>query len=287
MSSETVFDQIDKLSLRIGPFDLAYAFSNVRGIRRNIMVLVVLSMGLWMVLGFDSTWEQINPFLEAPVQSIQALLSTGPAHDELLYNIRKYYGIGNHWSAPVIYGLAFLILSRYLEAQGIVRSLNFFVSTALSLANIGIFEFIYNRCYSLYQSQWWTFSLMWPNARNILFFSTFVFTGVLSLILLHDLGLNVTYKPWKIALIVVSLILWVSWIYYPGPVGSLTVQTDWGLWTNSRMFPQTFYAVDVANDGLAKGIPYHVENNVIHLLNTITKIFTSGALLSLFMVERR
>lgn len=287
MSSETVFDQIDKLSLRIGPFDLAYAFSNIRGIRRNIAVLVILSAILWAVLGFDSTWEQINPFLEAPIQSLQALFSTGPAHEELMYNINKYYGLGDHWSAPVIYGLAFIALSLYLEAQGIVRSLNFFVTTALSLANIGVFEFIYNRCYSFYQSQWWTFGLDWPNARNILFFATFVVSGALALIMLRDFGYKVTVKPWKGVLVCISLMLWIVWIAYPGPVETLTVQTDWGPWTNSRMFPQTFYAVDVTNDGLASGLPFYVQNNLLHLLNTVTKIFTTGALLSLFMVERK
>jgi hypothetical protein len=282
--SESPFEKIDGMSLRVGPFDLAYALSNVAAVRRNIGVLVALSVAFWVGLGWDSTWEQLNPILENP----WPLLSPGSeAYEALMFQVRGFYGMGDHWSAPVIYGLAFIALSLHLERVGVVKSMNFFVTTAMSLASIGVFEFVYNRLYSIYQQQWWTFSFAWPNARNILFFTGFVLVGVLAYVVLHDFGYRVRWTWWKVALIPLSVGLWLLWLFYPFPTQPLTVMTEWGLWTSGPLFPQTFYAVDVFNDGKAFGAPFWVQNDALHLLNTLTKAVTSATILGICMVEKR
>jgi len=66
------------------------------------------------------------------------------------------------------------------------------------------------------------------------------------------------------------------------------VETSVGIWENTCKFPQTYYAIDVIpNDKIALGVPHHVEDDVIHLVNTLTKIVHTLATLSICMVKVR
>ena len=183
----TLFDDIDGFKLMVRGHDLFPPINEPKIIRNRIAWLVVISAILWMAWGFDSTWEMATPItnrlLTDPVGLITSVLDpSGVAYQKMLTEMASVYGVGDHWSAPVIYGLCFIGLSVYLERVGVVKSLNFFASTALSLGNIGVFELVWNRLYSLLQGQWWTFSFTIPQQiRNLCFFIVFVVLGAFSI----------------------------------------------------------------------------------------------------------
>lgn len=194
------------------------------------------------------------------------------------------YGIGDHWSAPVIYGLCFIALSIYLERNGVVRSLNFFVTTGLSLGNIGFFELVWNRLYSWLQGQPWTFSfVIQQQIRNLSFFIIFVGLGILSFLILHGLGYRIALTKMKTMLVLVATGLWLLWVFYPLPISYVTVPTTWGVWTNVNLFPQTFYAVQVSP---SVTVPFYAPNDLLHLLNVVCKAVSAAVFTSLCMMVK-
>jgi len=288
--SKTLFDKIDESEFKVGRFTLIFPMSNMREIRRRILVLVILSAMFWIFWGFDSTWEMATPItdrlLTNPIEFFNTVLNpSSPAYQKLLAEMASVYGIGDHWSAPVIYGICFIALSFYLERAGVVRSLNFFVSTGLSLGNIGFFELIWNRLYSWLQGQPWTFSFIIPQQiRNLSFFIVFVGLGILSFLILRGLGYRIALTKTKAILILVATGLWLLWVFYPLPISYVTVPTTWGLWTNVNLFPQTFYAVQIS-PGIT--VPFYAPNDLLHLLNVVCKAVSAAAFTSLCMMVKK
>jgi hypothetical protein len=285
--SGDLFEWIDRQDFHLGPFHFN-AVQSEDNIRRKILWLVAASAVAWGFFGWDSTWEMISPlwdtFLHRPLDLVPSLLDRGSA---MWSQTQVYYGMGDHWSAFVFYGLAYYFLSKYLQGVGVVKSFNFFAATCLSLMNVGIFEVVWNLCYGNFQGQQWIYALI-PGTNRfapwlMMFF--FVFLGVLMLILLYMQGYRVVLEGWKVALILGAVAMWINWILYAqfNHVQLLTV----GTWTSSRLFPQTYYMVN-------EGTLYHqilsahwVENNLLHGVNTLTKVFTTAAVAVVLMVKKK
>ncbi len=279
----TVFQRIDAQTWNIHGVSPFAVLQNVKVWRRYLLLCAIVACGCWAFFGWDSTWSQLQPYGEQLGPLLKGEISFG----EVRALSKTYYGIGNHFSAPAIYGFAFVFLSLYLERIGIEKSKNFFVSTSLSLMSIGIYEWTYNLLYANLQNQLWTITFAWKQITNLIYFSLFIAVGVLTLLLLHSEGyrLNLSRVTW--ALFIVSMGFWFLWVYYPFPITQITVETSTGPWISTNLFPQTMYAVDLSpNDGLAMGHPFFVENDLLHAVNTFGKIFSTGFLLVLFRFRR-
>jgi len=278
-----VFERIDAQTssfLGLNPFAF---LSNISAWRRYFLLLVIASSAAWVFFGFDSTWSQATVL----VSGVPALLSGRATFSALLAESRRFYGTGNHWSAPVIYGTAFIVLSQYLEYRGIEKSENFCLTTALSLANIGVFEWTWNLLYAHFQHQPWTVTFRWKQASNLFHFTAFIVLGALALLYLRILGYRLNLGRRTLTLFVFASLCWLLWVFYPFPTAQLQVATSTGTWTSSTLFPQTQYAVDLTpDDVVAVGKAFWVENNPLHALNTLTKALTTAAILSIFTVRR-
>ena len=287
----SVFERIDATHLAFFGLSPLGFMKNISAWRKYFAVCVIVASLCWGIFGFDSTWEQLQPFVTyfSSVATNPMLLAEGIPFAALWAEAQHYYGLGNHFSSPVIYGLAFIFLSIHLEKKGITKSLNFAASTSLTFFSIGIFEWAYNICYAVFQGQPWVITFRWKQSSNLSFFSLFILLGVLMGLYLHLSNYRFNLGTRTKALMLLALVFWLLWIAYPFPTwGNITVATSTGQWTNSRFFPQTMYAVDLdPKDGLAIGVPYFVEDNIVHLINILAKVFTTSAILSLCCVEEK
>ncbi len=287
---ESVFEKIDgktRSFLGLNPYAILWNISNWR---KYFAFCVVVASIAWVVFGFDSCWSQMKPiieyfsktFLSNPISE----LKNGIPFSELWEQSKEFYGIGNHFSAPVIYGLSFIVLSFHLEKIGITKSLNFCATTGLSLASIGIFELMWNSFYAFFHGQIWVITFQWKQVTNLVSFLIFTLIGALILLYLALEGYTPNLSKTTLSLFVLTIICWGFWVFYPYQVGHITVDTSVGPWTNSNKFPQTYYCVDIdPTDNIAIGTPNYVENDLIHFVNTFTKVVQTGFFLSLFMLK--
>lgn len=97
------------------------------------------------------------------------------------------------------------------------------------------------------------------------------------------------FNRYAVALIVLAVASALFWIYYPGPVTSLSVTLENGeVWTNSRLFPQTLYTVDLnPSDAVNAGEWFWVEDNFIHAINTYVKAVWSFVFVYVFKVIKK
>ena len=293
---ETIFDKIDAQKRSFYGFNPVAILWNVTNWRKYFAFCVVVGGICWIVFGFDSTygfgwlcsdstWSQAKPFLED--WNWLKLLQGKVSFTDLWEQSKVYYGMGNHFSAPVIYGLAFIYLSLYLEKVGIKKSLNFCSTTALSLMSIGIFELMWNSLYAYFHGQIWVVTFQWKQVANLCAFLVFVTIGLLVLIYLRLEGYRPNFSKISLSFLLLTVVCWVFWINYPLPVGYITVDTTTGLWTNSNKFPQTYYCVDVdPTDRVAIGEPNWVQDDMVHFVNTFTKIVQTIFVLNFCMVKR-
>lgn len=280
---KSVFERIDaqkRSFLGLNPFAIMW---NVSTWRKYFAFCVLVASLAWVFFGWDSTWSQAKPIIENIFPLLQGKISLR----SVLEQSKFFYGIGNHFSAPVIYGLAFICLSFYLERVGITKSLNFCSTTALSLMSIGIFELMWNSAYAYFHGQIWVVTFQWKQITNLCAFIVFVAIGLLILIYLRLEGYRPNLSKSSLSLLLLTIGCWVFWINYPLPVNHITVDTSTGPWTNSNMFPQTYYCVDtVPDDNIAIGDPNWVENDMVHFVNTFTKIVQTMFILNICMVKR-
>lgn len=275
---KSIFDKIDSQKWTFKGFSPFAVMQNAKTWRRYMLFCFVATVLCWAVFGWDSTWSMLQPY----ASNIGALLTGRISFAEVRAQSQVYYGVGNHFSAPVIYSIAFITLSLHFEKYGITKSRNFFATTSLSLMSIGIFELIYNVAYANFQNQPWTMAFVWKQVTNLVFFIMFTVVGVLTLVYLYTEGYRLNFGKRTKVLSVIAIALWLTWIFYPFPVDYITVATTAGDWTNTAMFPQTMYAIDMDPlDGLAIGVPFFIENNLLHAVNTFAKMVSATALLSL------
>ena len=287
---ESVFDRIDAQKRSFLGVNPAAILWNVTNWRKYFAFCVVCASVAWIVFGFDSCWSQLKPFIDyfsIFIRNPFAEINSGIPLRELWAESYVYYGIGNHFSAPVIYGLSFIYLSRHLEKVGITKSLNFCATTGISLMSIGIFELMWNSCYAVFQGQTWVITFQWKQVTNLMSFVAFTIIGLLCIIYLYLDGYKLNLSKLSLSLFLLTVICWGFWINYPLSVGHITVDTTTGLWTNSDKFPQTYYAVDVdPTDKVAIGEPNWVKNDIIHFVNTLTKVVQTAFILNICMVKK-
>jgi len=288
-----LFRQLDNSQFSFLGFSPTAVFSNIHSWRTYFSLCALGAGALWLFFGFDSVWSQLNPFITyftGPFLSNPQLFFLQPIQtlQTLYHSSLVYYGIGNHFSAPVIYGTTFVYYSLFLEQTLKIRgSLNFFTTTSLSLLNIGIFEWLWNGNYAYWQNQPWTITLQWKQITNLVSFSVFITIGLLVIVYYLLNGYRLNNSPRTKLLGSLSLLMWLTWIFYPLPIDHISVETTTGTWTNTARFPQTYYAVDTDPlDNVAIGSPNHVENDFLHFWNTLTKVITTWFLYSLYCFRR-
>jgi len=282
-NNKDIFVLLDRASLRLGSFDFLGFLWNIHAWRRYFLFCVVACSTCWLIFGFDSTWSQLLPF----VDNFPQLLAGKASFSQVWKETQKYYGTGNHFSAPVIYGSAWILLSIYLEKIGIRKSKNFILTSSLSLANIGLFEWIYNLLYANLQNQPWTIQFVWKQATNLTSFTLYTLVGSLALLYLYAEGYKPNMNKTTKILFMSSVFFLLLWVFFPFPTQTLTVETSIGTWISSKLFPQTMYAVDLdPSDGVAIGQAFYVQNDLLHFVNLMAKITFTSFFLSLCMVKR-
>lgn len=279
----SVFNKIDNFNFTFLGFNPLGALKNVKIWRRYILILLILSTFSWLIFGWESTWSQ--PFTY--VKSLPLLLTGQTTLTQVQVEALSFYGIGQHLSSFVIYGFSFLLISIHLEKLNIKKSLNFMSSLALTAMSVGVYELIYNVLYSNLQNQSWTFSLQWRQGLNIFMFSFFAVLGIITLVYLYSFGYRPNFSLLTRFLLLMSYITYGIWVFYPLPTQTLTMETTTGTWSSTQFFPQTMYAVDINPlDEQATGEPVFVENNTIHLVNILNKVFVSLTILNFIMIRR-
>lgn len=288
-----VFPKIDSLSNLKNPllFRLSSILWYVEGWRKFVLVSVVLSSFFWVLLGFDSTVGQIIPVsldLSAPslITSFPTFLSGYISLSELVEHTKACYGLGTHWSAVVIYGLFFILLSKHYERIGIKKSMNLILSLFFTLLAISIFELAWMFSYAHFQNQPWVLGTKHAPFRMNTFF---IMVGVLAVVFTLASPYNFNFNKKSLSLILLSLGLWGLWIFYPLPVRSLSVLITTGeIWSNTPNFPQTQYTIDVYPlDNLRAGFAFHVEDNIVHFINTFTKAILALTVFNFCVLKKK
>lgn len=280
---ESIFKKIDSHDRSFLGFNPLFALKNVSAWRKYFALCVVVSGALWGAFGWDSCWSQLKPFGENIIPLLTGKISLRSVWEMC----RQFYGIGNHFSAPVIYGLSFITLSLYLEKVEIKKSLNFISSTAFSLASIGVFELTWNFLFAHFQTQPWTFTFVPEQSYLLIMFTVFVTVGGLMFLCLYAEGYKPNLGHRSLIFLVAAVSSWILWVNYPLPIEQLQVQTTTGMWTSTNKFPQTSFAVDIdPTDGVAIGELYWVENDILHGVNNLAKVLTTLAILSICSVKK-
>lgn len=280
---KSIFDRIDEFNHSYFGFNPVGALKNISMWRKYIFLLTVACSFCWVVFGWESTWSMLYFYLKSvPAlvfgQTTVALVQSGAVQD---------YGIGQHFSTAVIYGVSFLLLSWHLEKEGIRYSMNFALTAAFSFMSVGVYEVVYNFLYATFQNQAWTFEFVWKQGLNLTVFIFFIVVGVTSLVYVYSCGFRPHVGKWTLVFLAASVLTYCLWIFYPFPVSGLTVQTTAGVWSNTHLFPQTMYAVDLNPvSGVAIGFPYFVGNWFLHFVNVLNKALVSLTVLSFVMVRK-
>ena len=280
---DTIFSKIDSYKHSFLGFSPVGFLKNSRTWRRYVALLTLTSAFFWILLGWEATWTQPLEF----VKHIPYALSGQISVSQLFAESSSFYGLGQHLSSPIIYGVCFILLSVYFEKHNIRKSMNFIFSTLLTLMSVGMYELIYNVLYSNLQLQPWTLTLQPKQGLNIGMFAFFVVMGAVAIVYLYSLKFKLNFNKTTKILLALTCLTYALWIFYP-VASSLTVQTTVGAWTSTPLFPQTMYAVDIdPTDAVAVGVPYFVQNDGLHLVNVLNKLFFSLSVLSLVMIRSK
>lgn len=279
------FGYFDKTCINILGVDLLL-FKYHDRLRKIIWWGIWTATALWILMGFDSGYGQIEYAVYAAKDYLLSPSST-PFWEQVIAGWNYAYGKTMHWSAFTIYGLLYWATSWHLENElGLTKTKNSAYSLAFTLFNIGIFEWGWMYGYAFFHDQWWSVTWRMPQLRIIIQNVAFTFIGLSTLLLFWIQGLVhdeqgeivdriYTFKPNKKLLFIsiltiASTILWVSYPWNVKPVS--TYVEGYGLWQNSNLFPQTLYTVDTnILDNVNAGEWFYVQDNLVHLINTIVK----------------
>ena len=277
---KTVFERIDESDYHIGSFYPFLVLRNVTAWRIYFRFIALFGFCLWLVYGFDSVIEQTYPLIDNFIPLLMGKIS----FSEIVAMMQEVYGKGSHFSAVVIYGVAWLYLSDTLEKNGITKSFNFFSSMLLTFLNMGIFEIAWNRACAYYQNLPW----LMLQTSNIPQYYAWIGVGLLFLLYSYYYGFKLNFSNSSTIFVALAIITWGFWVYFPLPTQQINVITTEGLWTSSKLFPQTLYTVDLdPTDNVYKGVFYYVENNWVHLTNVLAKIFTTSAIVLICSLRKK
>lgn len=272
-------------------------FQKYKKLRKSLLVFASVSFCCWVVFGFDSTPLQ---FFHVLYEGVPAYIQGTATLNDLVDIYNLYYGKEMHYSAFVIYFGLFYVLSKSWEKAGVTKSKNLVFSFGAMFFSVAVFEFFWMLSYATFQNQSWVITWRFPQAKILIQNTIFLMCGVLSsLYMLTERWfwkgkemLNRAYyfraKDIKVFLFVgLSVASALFWIYYPGYVAPLTVELETGeTWSNSAMFPQTLYTIDLnPEDSVNAGVWFYLENNLIHATNTIVKLIWAIATFYIFRVK--
>lgn len=291
------FGFFDKTFIKIFGVDLLL-FKYHDRLRKIVWWGIWSSLALWILMGFDSGYGQIEYALYAAKDYFLSQ-STMSLRDSVIEGWNWSYGKTMHWSAFTIYGLLYWTTSWHFEKElGFTKTKNSAFSLAFTLFNIGVFEWAWMYGYAFFHDQWWSVTWRMPQFRIIIQNVGFTFVGLSTLILfwiqglVHDekgnvIGKIYSFKP-SGAFILFSLLTIASsalWVYYPWAVKPVETYVEgYGNWTNSKLFPQTLYTVDTnLLDDVNAGEWFYVEDDLVHLMNTGVKYLLS--LVGLYYVK--
>ncbi len=290
------FSYVDRFNLTVKGLNFNF-FQKYKATRKTALYGAMFCLVCWIIFGFDSTPLQ---FINTLYVGVPGFLQGTKTLQDLVVMYHSFYGKEMHYSALVIYFSLFYFMSRSWEAAGVVKTKNIVFSFAGMFLSIAVFEWFWIYSFGVFQNQPWVYSWQFPQARIL--FQNFGFTLIGSLTCLYMLterwhwngriqGERAYYfdaRSWKLWLFVgLSVAAALFWIYYPGYIQPISVNiADGTVWSNSRMFPQTLYTVDlVPFDGDNSGMWYYVENNAIHAVNTIVKFLWAATGYYVFKVK--
>ncbi len=253
-------------------------------LRKKLLIPIIAGVVVWFLMGFDSSEYQIEAAFTA--------LVSGQSWNQIIFAYSDAYGKYLHWSALVIYGAVFYFLSKYLHDKlDVVNCENICISAGLTLFAVSVFEFWWMGSYYYFQNQSWILNPRFPQLR--IHIQNIAFMGVGLLILggldWRKVKLNFERKTWAYLIVTIGLmVFWWGYGYWL-PVQQFSINVlGYGTWTNSIHFPQTVYTVDLnVLDNLAVGEQYYIENNLIHLVNVVTKVFLTLFTYNLFKLKRK
>ena len=267
--------------------------------RKAAFVVAMVSLGAWMVFGFDSTPLQ---FIHVLYEGVPNFLLGKASFNDLVVIYNNFYGKEMHYSAFVIYGLMFWALSRHFSKNlGITKSKNIAFSCSLVFLSVAVFEFFWMASFAFFQKQPWVITPRWPQLRIHLQNILFATVGVLGVLYmwadsyLLDAKGKIVKRLYKfrwdkiaVCLVGLSISLALFWWFYPGYVERFSVELETGqVWANNRQFPQTLYTIDLnPTDDVNAGEWFFMENNVIHGLNTLVKVVWTFTVFYVGMVQK-
>jgi hypothetical protein len=292
------FEFLDNVRIAIKGNNLNI-FQKYTRLQTTALGIVGVSIVAWIIMGFDSNplqlvyggWAAINQ------------LGFGLNHadwSQVAATYNYYYGKEMHWSAFLLYGLMYYILSKNFAKVGIVKSKNVSYSIGVTALAIALFEFYWMGSFAYFQNQSWIITMQMPQFRIILQNIMFLSAGVIaslycfvdSFVLKDKEIVGRLYKlrvDWIAAMLVISSIaVAVLWWYYPWNVQQLSVTLlNGNVWHNSNNFPQTLYTIKTDPTGLTNaGTWYWIQDNSVHALNTIVKAVWSATIAYVFLVKK-
>lgn len=280
------FETLDNLNLRYYGFQLNLLRSDEKLRKAIFEIFFVIPLLAWVLLGPDSTVDQVT----SVILNIPPLLLGQINIAWLLNRYQYWYGLGTHWSASVIYSGLLLGTSKHLsEKLNIKNSLNLALTCGVVGLAIASFEFSWQGMYYIFQNQHWIFSLGWPQVRIIIQDALFGLVGLIVLAGLNYEKYKLNFEKKTFIFFVLTVAFTALWITYGlwFPTQQIAVNIDgWGLWTSSKLFPQTMYTVPT-KAWVPLGDLFYVPNDAIHLVNNLTKIFWTLTFYQVFKLKRK
>lgn len=310
---ESPFDTIDALELKTGSFEWNF-LKRDKKFRDVVLAFAIILAGVWFIFGFDSCQSQIEFVLVALPDYFQGKLTYDDLvfiwNDQygkgMHYSAWVIYGF-------MFYGLS----RYYANTLGIHGSRNSSMALAFVLLSISFFETFWHYSFAIFQNQTWVIRWEMPQLKILVQNLSFSLLGGFLIFTMYvsnktikfptwlnwmyglDRDDTVLWQPntnfpalrlrhnWKTfvfaAIGVGSILMWGLYgdIFGPAKPLEIPVLTEDGLttWQNNQWnFPQTVYTVENdTTDGINAGVQFHVEDDLVHAVNTGCKICVTYA----------
>jgi len=265
------FGTIDSIDLQFRGFQINILRNDEKLCKVLLELFVLIPLIFWVLLGADSTIDQIA----WPLYNIPNLIIGRITFDQWVSLYTNYYGIGTHWSASVIYGLLFVGVSKHFrEKLGIFNSENLALTTGFVGLAISTFEFFWMISFYYFQKQTWILTLQFPQFRIILQNILFLIPAIIILLGMNRKEYSLNFNRKTLFYLCATIFLVLLWWNYPFPTEQLTVEVvGYGTWTSSSNFIQTMFTIDMdVTDGVAVCEMFFLDNPTAHLVNNLTKI---------------
>jgi len=307
------FDFVNDLSLSFLGIEWNF-IKRAKDVRRVVFLFAHVIFIVWFLLGFDSCQSQFEFVLVNLPSYFQGKLSL----DDLTFIYNDQYGKGMHYSAWVIYGFMFWALSRYYDKKlGVTKSRNFALSFAFVLLSVAAFETFWHHSFAHFQDQPWVTAYQWPQLKILVQNVSFFFLGFSMIFVMYvsgemfplgrwkgvtyvwgpitnfPSGLQLNFGKWLWICLLLTLLSVCVWYRYGDffPVETLKVPAKGypdGVWVSSPYFPQTVYTVETdLTDDVNAGDQFFVENDLLHGVNTLCKVFMTSTFYCLGRVKKR